>query len=351
MTLGPVITDIEGTCLSEEERALLRHPAVGGVILFSRNYESPEQLRELTAAIHALRDPHLLIAVDQEGGRVQRFREGFTLLPPAGRIGALYARAKEKARELAELTGWLMAAELRAVGIDFSFAPVLDLDPGVSQVIGDRAFHARPIPVAELAGAWMRGMHSAGMPAVGKHFPGHGHVEEDSHVSLPVDHRRREDILMEDVIPFERLIHRGLEAVMPAHVVYDRVDPNPAGFSPYWLQGVLRNELGFQGMIFSDDLNMGAADEAGGFADRAKAALDAGCDSVLICNNRPATLEIIEALTDRDDPVAHLRMMRMHGKSAVSPAEVRLDPRWKTTLEKLAALEHSKDLSLDLGIT
>ena len=346
MALGPVITDIVGSELTDEERELLRHPAVGGVILFSRNYVSPEQVAELTREIHALRDPHLLVCVDQEGGRVQRFREGFTRLPAVRRLGALYDESKEKGRTLAELTGWLMATELRAAGVDFSFAPVLDLDLGISDVIGDRGFHQKPIAVAELAMAWMRGMHSAGMAAVGKHFPGHGHVKEDSHVALPVDHRRLEDILMEDVTPFERLIYRGLEAIMPAHVIYDHVDPRLAGFSTFWLRRVLRGELGFQGVIFSDDLNMCAADEAGGYGERARAALEAGCDAVLICNSREAAIEIIEALADHDDPVAHLRMMRMHGKHPLSLGEAHLDPRWKRAVGWLDDLMGHEALDL-----
>lgn len=212
MTIGPMMLDLEGPELTPEERELLCHPVVGGVILFSRNYNDPEQLSQLTAEIHAVQDPRLLIAVDQEGGRVQRFRTGFTALPPAARYGALYRDNPREGRRLAELAGWLMAAELRSLGVDFSFAPVLDVDLGVSTVIGDRAFADRPAVVADLAQSWMRGAHAAGMPAVGKHFPGHGKVVADSHLELPVDKRSLPELLIEDLVPFEQLIDAGMEA-------------------------------------------------------------------------------------------------------------------------------------------
>jgi beta-N-acetylhexosaminidase len=340
--------DLEGVELSEEERDLLRHPAVGGVILFSRNYRDPEQLAALAAEIHVLRDPHLLIAVDQEGGRVQRFREGFTRLPPAARFGALARRNPARARQAAVSVGWLMAAELRAVGVDFSFAPVLDLDRGVSGVIGDRAFSDGVNWVAELAADWCEGARAAGMASVGKHFPGHGGVAADSHEELPVDQRRFEEIELQDLVPFERLIRRGLEAVMPAHVVYDRVDPNPAGFSPLWLKEVLRRRLEFQGVIFSDDLNMAAAAAGGGYAERARAAEQAGCDVLLVCNNRPAALEVVEDLRDLDDPTVHLRCLRMHGRGATDRSRLHLDPRWQKGIREVGMLEEAE--SLDLGL-
>lgn len=348
MSLGPVILDLEGPVLSAEERDLLRQPAVGGVILFSRNFQDPEQVATLTAEIHALRDPHLLIAVDQEGGRVQRFRSGFTLLPPVARFGALAQHHPHQARQAADAVGWLMAAELRAVGVDFSFAPVLDLDRGLNTVIGDRAFAAGVNAVADLAAAWCDGARAAGMAAVGKHFPGHGGVAADSHAELPVDERHYEAIAGDDLVPFQRLIHHGLEAVMPAHVLYPRVDPWPAGFSPFWLKEVLRHRLGFQGVIFSDDLNMGAAAAGGGYADRARAALAAGCDVLLICQNRPAALEIVETLRLHDDPTSHLRCLRMHGRGQVDRAHLHLDPRWQRGVRAAGALleTHSLDLAL-----
>lgn len=348
MSLGPVMLDLEATALSTEERDLLRHPAVGGVILFSRNYRDPQQLSELTAQIRALRDPHLLIAVDQEGGRVQRLRERFTRLPPAAWYGQLYQNNAAQGRRVCELAGWLMASELRSVGVDFSFAPVLDLDSGLSAVIGDRAFGSRPSAVVDLGRAWMRGAHAAGMAAVGKHFPGHGQVVADSHVDLPVDERPLEDMLTDDLVPFDRLIQAGMEGVMPAHVVYRRVDRRPAGFSPVWLRQVLRQRLGFQGAIFSDDLSMTAAEFGGSYPERARAALEAGCDMLLVCNDRAAALQVLDELEDHTDPTAHLRYLRMHGRARRSRDQVHLDPRWRQGLNALAAFEEGTELSLNL---
>lgn len=307
---------LEGLELSVEERRLLAHPLVCGVILFSRNYRDAEQIAALTAAIHALRRPRLLIAVDHEGGRVQRFREGFTRLPAARGIGRLYDREPQQAQQLARTCGWLLGAELRAVGVDFSCAPVLDLDYGVSSVIGDRALHRDPQVVAELARAVMRGMSEAGMVAVGKHFPGHGAVRPDSHTEIPVDERRYADIAAEDMLAFERMIHYGLPAILPAHVIYPRIDERPAGFSPVWLQRILRRELGFQGAIISDDLDMGAAAWAGDPASRARAAQAAGCDILLACNDRSAAVAILDGLLQQPDPVAQSRRSRLHGRGA-----------------------------------
>lgn len=349
MTLGPLMLDLEGTELTREERELLCHPVVGGVILFARNYRSPEQLLRLTAEIHGLRDPRLLIAVDQEGGRVQRFRKGFTPLPAAARYGALYRNNPRNGRKVCELAGWLMAVELRSVGLDFSFAPVLDLDAGVSEVIGDRAFADRPVAVADLARAWMRGSHAAGMAVVGKHFPGHGGVRSDSHLELPVDRRPLRELLIEDMVPFERLIGAGMEAVMPAHVLYSRVDDQPAGFSARWLREILRRQLGFQGIVFSDDLSMGAARVAGGYGERAGAALEAGCDMVLACNNRKGAEEVLDALSGFDDPAGHLRMLRMHGRHGLTRDAMHLDPRWHQAVNTLAESGEDDSLNLDLA--
>jgi len=350
MSLGPVMLDLEGTALSAPERELLVQPAVGGVILFTRNYDSPEQLGALVGEIHALRRPRLLVAVDHEGGRVQRFREGFTRIPPMGSFGQVYDRDRGRARELARTAGWVMAVELRAADVDFSFAPVLDLDRGVSSVIGDRAFHRDPEAVADLAHAFMAGMHDAGMSATGKHFPGHGAVVADSHKDLPVDERPWVDIQAEDIVPFERMIGYGLAGIMPAHVVYPAVDRQPAGYSRRWLQDILRGQLGFQGVIFSDDLDMaGAQLPAGGdYAARARMALEAGCDMVLMCNNRPAAIEIVEALAGYNDPVAHMRLARMHGRRELSREALRRDPRWHQAVAALDRYGDDPSLELDL---
>ena len=349
MSLGPIMIDLAGTELTAEDRELLGHPAVGGVILFSRNFVSPEQVSALTAAIHGVREPRLLIGVDQEGGRVQRFKEGFTRLPPAGRFGSLYAQDPRRACAACSAVAWLMAAELLAVGLDFSFAPVLDLDRGLSRVIGDRGFAALPAAVSELGLAWVSGVRRCGMAAVGKHFPGHGGVEADSHAELPRDERELVDIWTDDLVPFARLIEHGLEAIMPAHVVYPRVAPEPAGFSRFWLQDVLRDRLAFPGVVFSDDLNMAAAGVGGGYEDRARAASAAGCDMLLICNNRPAAIAIVEAFRDRSDPAAQLRLLRMHGRGHIERARLHEDPRWQAGLTQVALLEDLGTLDLALA--
>ena len=322
MSLGPVMLDIEGLALTPEEAERLRHPLVGGVILFSRNYESPDQLAALTHEIHTLRDPQLLIGVDHEGGRIQRFRSGFTHLPPAAAFGAVFDENPKRALRLASHCGWLMAAELRAFGVDFSFAPVLDLDREMSKVIGDRAFHHDPEAVAELAHAFMSGMHRAGMAATGKHFPGHGGCHADSHTELPVDNRSLVDLLAEDVLPFERMITFGVAGIMPAHVLYPQVDQQPAGYSSIWLKDILRGRLGFQGVIFSDDLSMVGAHVAGDIVARARTALAAGCDMVLVCNDPRAAADLLDGLGTLDDPVAHLRLVRMHGRPAPGRVEL-----------------------------
>jgi beta-N-acetylhexosaminidase len=329
MSLGPVMLDVPGLVLTPEDRNRLRHPLVGGVILFSRNYADADQVEALVREIHALRDPQLLVAVDHEGGRVQRFRSGFAALPAVRHLGHVHDDNANRARRLAEMAGWLMAAELRAIGVDFSFAPVLDLDRGVSQVIGDRAFHGNPETVADLARAYVHGMHRAGMAATGKHFPGHGSCTADSHVALPVDPRPFEDILLEDLVPFERLIHYGIEGIMPAHVVYSRIDREPAGFSRFWLRDVLRARFGFQGVIFSDDLSMEGAKGAGDVVARGKAALAAGCDMVLVCNDLAAADRLLDGLGAQDDPVSHLRLVRMHGRPAPGRTELAADRNYR----------------------
>ncbi|HPQ94751.1 MAG TPA: beta-N-acetylhexosaminidase, partial [Thiolinea sp.] len=280
MAIGALMLDLEGVDLTPEERELLQHPEVGGVIFFTRNYQSAAQMTDLCRAVRAAagKNRELLLAVDHEGGRVQRFRPEFTRLPPVAQLGRQYDTDPEAALDTAFRTGWLMAAEVRAAGIDFSFAPVLDLDYGHSSVIGDRAFHHSPEGVVKLAGAYIRGMHQAGMAATGKHFPGHGWVSADSHLAIPRDGRSRADIAR-DLVPFRELVQQGLlDAIMPAHVIYQQVDSQPAGFSRIWIEDILRAELGFEGVSFRDDLNMEGASFAGSYAERAEAALAAGCD-------------------------------------------------------------------------
>lgn len=284
--------DLLSTTLSEQEKTQLQHPMVGGIILFSRNYHDRAQLCELVASIRALQ-PDLLIAVDHEGGRVQRFIDGFSRIPAMGDILPKANGDIEQARLWARELGFLMAVELLSCDIDLSFAPVLDLNR-ISQVIGTRAFSGHPQEVISLAYAFIEGMSSAGMAAVGKHFPGHGSVAADSHIAQPVDSRSEQEIRQLDMLPFKQLIaEQRLQGIMPAHVIYDSVDPNPAGFSHYWLQEVLRSELQFNGVIFSDDLGMKGAGVVGGYRQRAKAALDAGCDMILVCNDNLGVTELL----------------------------------------------------------
>ena len=343
MTLGPLMVGIEAAELDQCERELLLHPCVGGVILFSRNYRCPAQLRALCDSIHSLRRPPLLVAVDQEGGRVQRFRGGFTVLPSAARYGELYDRSPGLACRAARAGGLVMAAELRACGVDFSLAPVLDLDRGTSTVIGDRAFHHDPDAVTELARAFLDGMRDGGSVGVGKHFPGHGGVSADSHYTLPVDGRPYQDIRLADLVPFERLAASGLAGVMPAHVVFECVDSDPAGFSRRWLQGILRGVLGFQGIIFSDDLDMAAAAVGGNHVERSRAALDAGCDVVLVCNDRQAALSVVDGLEIAANPVRNARLATMHGHGAGTYEELSssLDHR-RAVAELLALIPESE---------
>lgn len=297
---GPVVVDVAGTSLTDAERERLQHPMVGGVILFSRNFSSRDQVRALCSEIHALRDPALLICVDHEGGRVQRFREGFTAIPPMRELGLWWERDPLGACKEATRLGRLIGEELRAVGVDLSFTPVLDLDHGRSAVIGNRAFHSDPRVVTLLARSLNHGLLLAGMANCGKHFPGHGWASADSHVALPVDERPRAALIEHDAAPYAWL-GEALSSVMPAHVVYPSVDSKPAGFSPIWLKRILRRTLGFDGVIFSDDLTMEGAAVAGDIHARARAALDAGCDMLLVCNRPDLADALIATLRWRPD--------------------------------------------------
>jgi beta-N-acetylhexosaminidase len=331
--------DLEGPRLSAEERELLRHPLVGGVILFRRNFESPAVLRELTFQIHAQRQPPLMIAIDHEGGRVQRFRHGFTVLPPMRALGEVWDRDPALARETATAAGYVLAAELRACGIDLSFTPVLDLDYGTSEIIGNRAFHRDPSAVTALAGALIAGLRHAGMGSVGKHFPGHGYVAADSHVAIPVDTRPAQ-ALHADIAPYRAHREMGLAAVMPAHVIYESLDPRPAGFSAYWLRYVLRGEFGFDGVIFSDDLSMEGASVAGGVVERAEAALAAGCDMVLVCNDPAAVRRLLREWQPRHDPASAGRLERLiPTTAALSPDDLHADDTYRNALGLLGALK------------
>lgn len=330
--LGPVMLDLEGPRLTKAEKQLLLEPAVGGVILFARNVEDAYQTRQLCSDIRRVRGD-LLLAIDQEGGRVQRIKQGVTRLPPMARIGDLFANDQEAGMTLAKDAGWLLGMEMAACGLDISFAPVLDVESGISSVIGDRSFSTDPAHVALLGHGFIQGLHDAGMAAVGKHFPGHGGVAADSHVALPVDDRSLEQIKQRDLVPFAQLASQ-LDGVMPAHVIYSAFDARPAGFSPNWL-GMLRESLGFKGCIFSDDLSMAGAHAAGDPKARANAALTAGCDMLLVCNDRAAALEVVDACQGlQGKPPAKLR----YGRARPDLDALSALGRWRRTHAKLEAL-------------
>jgi beta-N-acetylhexosaminidase len=349
MSLGPLMIDLEGTSITAEERELLHHPLVGGVILFARNYVDPAQLTELVAGIHAERSPPLLVAVDQEGGRVQRFRDGFSRLPPARQIGHAFDLNPKEGLELARRLGWLMAAELRSHGVDISFAPVVDLDYGVNEAIGARAFHRRCDAVAQLTVAYTHGMRDAGMAATAKHFPGHGAVIADSHLTLPVDRRELVD-MADDLAPYRRLIANGLAAVMVAHVLFPAVDSAPASLSSRWIRDVLRGELRFQGVVFADDLSMGGAAAAyGDIVTRAQQALAAGCDMLPVCNNRASVIALLDGLNVEPEPTSRLRLVRLHGRDGVSRQALTALPEWTRSQELLARVAAAPALNLEPG--
>jgi beta-N-acetylhexosaminidase len=342
------MVDVAGLELTPEDRDVLRHPLVGSVILFTRNYASSRQLARLVADIHAIRSPALIVAVDQEGGRVQRFRPEFSQLPAPRRIGHAYDIDARMGLTLARSMGWLMAAELRAHGVDLSFAPCVDLDYGVSEVIGDRALHSKAAVVAELALAYVAGMKDAGMAATAKHFPGHGAVIADSHKSLPVDRRDWHE-LADDLLPYRRLIANGLPGVMVAHVLFPAVAPEPASLSRRWVQNALREELRFEGAIFTDDLSMGGAAEYGDIVARATAALDAGCDVLPVCNDRPSVTKLLDGLRHEIQPSSHLRLVRMRGRAAPERDELLAGDAWRASQELLASSTAAPRLKLTAG--
>jgi len=340
MSIGPLMLDIDSFVLASEEKELLSHPLVGGVIYFARNYESPEQIRALSNSIRQIR-PELLIAVDQEGGRVQRFKEGFTRIPAMQQFLPLYRTDAKAALSLVKDSAWLMAAELLAVDIDFSFTPVLDLDDSQCAVIADRSFSPRPDEAIALAGAWIDGMHQAGMAATGKHFPGHGSVTVDSHVGLPIDERGFEAINAKDLLPFTASLNK-LDAMMPAHILFPQIDADhTVGFSKHWLQSILRKQLGFDGVIFSDDLSMEGAASGGGFIDRAKLALSAGCDMILVCNNRDGVIEVLDRSNELGllvNQESQQRFDTMRASTKFNFAELKKQKRWQLSQQLLSTM-------------
>ena len=342
------MVDVAGAELSSEDLHILRDPLVGSVILFTRNYRDPQQISALCAAIREIRTPPLLIAVDHEGGRVQRFREGFTRLPPVRLLGRRYDEDRRDALRKAHSLGWLMAAELRIVGVDFSFAPCVDLDYGLSEIIGDRAFHRDPQAVTALATAFMTGMREAGMAAVAKHFPGHGAVRADSHLALPVDRRPLAD-MEPDLSPYRLLIENQLPGIMAAHVEYSAVDPAPASLSRRWITDILRGTLGFHGCVFADDLSMAGAAAFGDVVQRTRLALAAGCDVLPICNDRQAVRTVLGTLdAESVTPAAQARLVRMRARGEAA-ADLRGSAPWQDATRVVAELAAAPPLILTEG--
>jgi len=344
---GPIMADVAGFSLTDEEKQRLLNPNVGGVILFRRNFESVAQLKALTAEIHALRTPQLVIAVDHEGGRVQRFIDGFTRLPAMNVLGQQWDdEGEEAAKQTAVTVGWVLATELRACGIDLSFTPVLDLGWGNNQVIGNRSFHADANVVTELALALQQGLNQGGMRSCGKHFPGHGFVEGDSHHVLPEDDRSFSELMAQDMVPFQRLSQAGMAAVMPAHVVYPEVCNKPAGFSKKWLQTILRQDLGFNGVIFSDDLTMEGAVSEGSISQRAQVSFDAGCDIVLVCNRPDLVDELLLDFNAPKNTDLAERWAYMAGQGAPADFDATIaTAEFKAAQKLVAALATPKDLA------
>jgi beta-N-acetylhexosaminidase len=345
VSLGPLMIDLRGCSLAGDEREWLGSPLVGGVLLFSRNYANRVDLTRLIEEIHAIRQPPLLVAVDHEGGRVQRFREEFFRLPPMRMLGHLYDEDRAAALDAAASFGWLMAAELRAVGIDLSFAPVVERDLGLAEVIGDRALHVDAEVVAALATRFTAGVKRAGMTVTAKHFPTHAGVRSDSHTEVAVDKRDYSE-LTDDLRPYRKLIANGLLSIMVAHVSFPKVDPLPASLSPWWVDTVLRGELGFTGAVISDDLSMTGASVAGSVAERVQAALRAGCDLVLVCNAPDAIPSVLEALRGYVNPPGQLRLARLHGRAAPTWEALHESAEWSGASRLLGRLLARRELEL-----
>jgi len=346
VSLGPLMIDLKGVELDDEERAWLREPVVGGVILFTRNYENPTQISGLVTAIHEARSPPLLVAVDQEGGRVQRFREPFTALPPMRSLGHLYDEDAARALGAARAFGWLMAAELRAVNVDLSFAPVVDLDLGLAEVIGDRALHAEASVVGALAVEFAAGMHAAGMAAVAKHFPTHAGAVSDSHTDCATDSRNYNE-LWDDLDPYRRMIATGLPGVMVGHVSFPEVDPLPASLSSWWIRDELRARMGFGGAVFSDDVTMAGAAAGGTCSGRAVKALEAGCDMVLVCNAPAEIPAVIESLAGYVNPSSQIHLIRLRGRECETWDSLRSSAAWQEARQEVAHLTERPDLELE----
>lgn len=346
MSLGPLMIDLRGTALMADERRWLESPLVGGVILFTRNFASVEQLRALCAELHAVRQPPLLVTVDHEGGRVQRFREPFFRLPPLRALGRLFDEDRDLALKSAAACGWLMAAELRSVGVDLSFAPCVDLDRGLAEVIGDRALHRDAGAVGLLARRLVAGAKKAGMAATAKHFPSHAGVHSDSHTEFAVDKRALTD-LDDDLRPYRELMANTLAAVMVAHVSFPAVDSRPASLSSFWIKDYLRGELGFKGAVISDDLSMVGAAVAGPVEARVRLALEAGCDLVLLCNAPEKVPPVLESLQGYVNPTAQLRLTRLHGRGEVDWEELHASADWHKASALVAPLCARPKLKLE----
>ena len=345
MSSGPIMIDIEGYTLTPADHSFLCNALIGGVILFARNYKSPEQLTQLIKEIHGLRDPPLLVAVDHEGGRIQRFINGFTRIPPMRYLGHYYDKDKNDACFLTERIGWIIGSELRAVGIDLCFAPCVDIDRNLNDVIGDRAFHLSPKIIRDLAASFCKGLQEAGMASIAKHFPGHGGVSMDSHHALPLDNRSITK-LRDDIYPYEALNkQRAIAAIMMSHVLYPKIDSLPAGFSSFWIEDYLRSNIGFDGAIFSDDLNMKAAADFGSMQERAKIALIAGCDMILICNNRSAAKLVVKSIDKNLNPFSMTRLAKLYGTGNVSRKKLLGGSEW------IKSTKYLRDWLINSGYT